>query len=944
MVKVRWTDLMMRGPADGYDSAADAASHLFFAYLRSLSPDSVKGINGISALPLSLQALVQATEYPPEQLNMSPTSKVVMIVDSVSPTPFALLRRAKHFQYRDQDRALQEFSSYDDPVQALTEECRRVLKSISSTNQSTISTSKNSTSLRDASWSRFEDIGFGGFGDYSDHEDEAEGSALAKKRKSPPGLRSTAQSMTHDRGRPTTPSWADFLSSGFVDEKNKSSPAPLLLPHDKILPPIDTRRGQSSQSHRRATDDFANLEPGELASINSIYYDDSFWWVWISSLAGEETTERKAVFGRCALIETTMRGGKWLIMEEIVKGAAPEPEQGAYIAEKKSRFGFSKRGKLTRTKSASKKSPTNQPYARGNHPAPASKTSIGPDQHARIQAAAAALQQKQRQNEQLTSPRRARVEDATSVKTNSVFTLQPVIMSEAAPAMKWANTYDKNAIRAAYLGSDFAGKGSTADLSGMGGLNTFPNAFPDTNGSVAPVAPNMSTQRPGANMQSSGGGLPRDDSGLPGTDSAKDRDLPALPPDTPAHQTSTMPITERKPVPPAPLPITPSQNMRVSNEATTQAAGVPLPSTTTEHSRPSNANPLPRHEQSSDGRHEVIQNGPEASLQEADNGPVSPISLPETQKGNRLTKTQGGGIKGMFGKKRPENFSRHVPPQPVARQAVAAARAAYVGPQMKPNHPGPNHNDSQPNLGRRLSLIGRKKSPGLPGALHPAVAPIQDSEEREVAAPPPIPANRFGSHDESAGSRTSLIRVKTYEDHPVNREFRSFDQGPMMDQPAFVPADSPEQQVSEPPTPAEHVNEKNPTGPPTPAEQMHERNTPVPPTPAEQVHESNPPGPLPVSEIHPVPEIQLHQEHEVDLHRQPGERLFIRESQHVEPELSESEDDRSASPALDRWAQIRKNAAERAAMQQQQQQKQEDPPRRSNDGDADGETSGEESE
>jgi hypothetical protein len=96
-------------------SAADAASHLFFAYLRSLSPGSVKGINGISTLPMSLQKLVQETEYPPETptLLQSSITKVIMIVDSVSPTPFALLRRANHFQYRDDDRVLQEFAEYD---------------------------------------------------------------------------------------------------------------------------------------------------------------------------------------------------------------------------------------------------------------------------------------------------------------------------------------------------------------------------------------------------------------------------------------------------------------------------------------------------------------------------------------------------------------------------------------------------------------------------------------------------------------------------------------------------------------------------------------------------------------------------------------------------------------------------------------------------------------
>lgn len=145
------------------NSAADATCHLFFAYLRSLSPDSVRGINGISALPISLQTLAEATEYPPEQLSLVAISKVVMIVNRVSPTPFALLRRAKHFEYRNDDMALQEFSDFEDPVQALTEECRRVLKCISSTNQSAAATSKASTSLRnpDAEWSRFEDLGFG---------------------------------------------------------------------------------------------------------------------------------------------------------------------------------------------------------------------------------------------------------------------------------------------------------------------------------------------------------------------------------------------------------------------------------------------------------------------------------------------------------------------------------------------------------------------------------------------------------------------------------------------------------------------------------------------------------------------------------------------------------------------------------------------------------------
>lgn len=68
-------------------------------------------------LPMSLQKLLQETEYPPQtpSLLMSSTYRVVMIVDTVSPTPFALLRRANHFQYRDDDQALREFPSMKIP-------------------------------------------------------------------------------------------------------------------------------------------------------------------------------------------------------------------------------------------------------------------------------------------------------------------------------------------------------------------------------------------------------------------------------------------------------------------------------------------------------------------------------------------------------------------------------------------------------------------------------------------------------------------------------------------------------------------------------------------------------------------------------------------------------------------------------------------------------------
>lgn len=425
-------------------------------------------MSGINALPRSLLSLLAQTEYPPQapQLMYQTTTKVVMIVDSVSPTPFALLRRAKNFEYRDDDEALQAFSSYDDTVTALTDECRRVLESISSANQSVAVAAD--TSKQDPSWSKFEDLGFSGLLDNASLSTNGARSEHGMREFS--SMNAGARSRNTDFGRPTTPSWADFLSTGFPDENNNTST--LLSPSVKLPPIGEAARVQSSQSHVRNLRGEQDLDPGELASITQIDLDDTFWWVWMTSLASEETTERKAAFGRCTLIETKIPGAKWLVVEEQVKGASPGQEEGAYIAEKKSMFSWTKRGRLGRRKSTGKKpAASKEPYNRTTQNTPMSKTSIGPDQHARVQAAAARLAQDQRDQkaaEQLAQ-RRGRNDDAISTKTNSVLTLQPHLLSEAGPAMKWDKKFgegakDRDALRAQYLGDVTAGKGSKTNL------------------------------------------------------------------------------------------------------------------------------------------------------------------------------------------------------------------------------------------------------------------------------------------------------------------------------------------------------------------------------------------------------------------------------------------------------------------------------------------------
>lgn len=74
------------------------------------------------------------------------------------------------------------------------------------------------------------------------------------------------------------------------------------------------------------------------------------------------------------------------------------------------------------------------------------RSNFAPEQSARIQAAAAALREQNSPDSQKGKPTAPAANRGTSM-----FTLQPVVVSEATSAMKWANQYDKHAIRDAYL-------------------------------------------------------------------------------------------------------------------------------------------------------------------------------------------------------------------------------------------------------------------------------------------------------------------------------------------------------------------------------------------------------------------------------------------------------------------------------------------------------------
>ncbi|KAH7321274.1 hypothetical protein B0I35DRAFT_210861 [Stachybotrys elegans] len=790
-----WWAFEQKDTLDGFEggykawlSAADATTHLFFAYLRSTAPE--QPVTGIQMLPKSLDTLLRETPYPPPSRHelMSRTNKVVMIVDNVSPTPFALLRRAKHFQYRDSDRALQEYSEFEDPIQALTEECRRVLKAISAANQSQVSSSKHSTSLPDASWSRFEDIGFASSLD----EDEDEDDSILITRRQPQPLRRTPASGV-GLARPTTPSWADFLSSGFVNE-GPTSPS-MLLPPDKVLPPIDTQPRQlSSQSHRPRLESDKNLEPGELASIAVINLDDAFWWVWMSSLAPEETLERKSAFGRCAVIETSIPSGRWLVMEEMVAGAAPDLQDGAYLAEKKGFFSWTKT--LGRRRSTGKRN-TGQKDKAGKD-INLSKTSIGPDTHARVQAKAAQLRAKDFQDKQMAVQgvqRRGRTDaELMAEKTNSVFTLQPSIMGEASSALSWVKKYDKATIKEAYMANSGAGRG--VPMSPVPSVRTEANGHDQYTQSASPEPQQSVSRKP-----------------IPSQAIARS----VSPVSAMSHPLPVSPVSERTSFPPPPL--APQQE--------------PVAPVATQDAPP----PLPKDDDA------VEVNREDAATPEP--GDLNSESRKQAKKLHKEQK-ENRGFRKLFGRK---NRGSKLP-----EGAAANLNDMLQSAETRPSNDVPS-TPAQPEPETPAAVPQEPATPVTPRKDTPE--PVQPAPVAAAAPPTPTvatptvavtPAEEPDSN-QGPSSGDDASRVSNGDTAEAAQEFSRFDQGPLADQPAFVPNDDSDSDDAVPP--------------------------PIARRPSYRTSKSSP---------------------------KPEEKLS-----------------HSAGPGVqDRWAQIRKNAAERAASRQNQ--------------------------
>lgn len=772
--------------------AADATSHLFFAFLRSLSP--TQGLGSFATLPMSLQKLLQETEYPPQRptLLQSTTHKVVMIVDTVSPTPFALLRRSSHFEYRDEDRVLREFADYEDPVQALTDECRRVLKAVSAANQTqAVSSSKHSTSLRDASWSRFEDIGFGSLVE----EEEDSDTAVRIAPKNIHGLRTSPASGGNGLGRPTTPSWADFLSSGFVDDGTNSN---MLLPPDKVLPPIDSIRQRSSQSHRPRLETEHTLEPGELASISRLDLDDAFWWVWMTSLSPEETPDRKSAFGRCAVIETRIKAGRWLIIEEVVKGAAAEPDAGAYIAEKRGFFSWTRRNKgVSRSKSMGKSAldKRGQNLLSGGNAGATSKTSIAPDQQAKIQEAAQKLQARQKQQAEDSLPtRRGRMESIATEKTNSVFTLQPVIASEASSALKWASKYDKEAIREAYLSNASAGRGATGSMStpNLMGPHSATNGFEKPADIPEKPAPPLPSSKTTPDVKAAPAPAPKE-----ATKADKKAEKKAEKEKKKAEKKTEKKTEKKAEAETASHPVeaaeaaekaSPAVPSKDAPKSVKSVQGVVPPS-------PGGASSP----ESKKGSNRLHKDGKESREGKEDKKMSPPPSASVTggfrklfgrkNRNSKLPENAAADLNAMLAAdaadvKRSTSVAKSKAPESIASLASAAPIASEPASPVAVTPASPAANAS-------------KAVPASPAAAAPTPAPAPEVKEPTLDVPE-APVGGDPGYDASVNT---LSRVNTAEAREAASEFSRFDQGPLEDQPAFVPHDSEEEEDEAVPPP-----------------------------------------------------------------------------------------------------------------------------------------------
>ncbi|KAI7528690.1 hypothetical protein KC343_g20566, partial [Hortaea werneckii] len=399
--------------------------------------------------------------------------------------------------------------------------------------------------------------------------------------------------------------------------------------------------------------------------------------------------------------------GRWLIMEEQVKGASPDPvEAYEFVPQKKSIFGFTKRGKNKRTKSE-RPAPEPQPQLERVKSDTPSKSSLAPDQHSKIKAAAAALAHEGPSDEAEPNARRGRIDDTASTKTSSMLTLG--MMNEASPAMKWANAYDKNNIRAQYLGSSFAGRGlgpedrfrtSSINLPG----DRTSSVAPDISEPAAEKPRDQAVPPPPEAEQATGGAAPSEAAPYAPAAEPETKVPTGMPSSPPAINIQQDDTEDQREVDDAS-----SAEVKQAEPASSMGkeTGIDLPQ---RKQSKVERKPVPRPNNLQDHpafRQEVPEEA--AAKAAATSGPTAPaetqtqqtpedpaaVAAQRAMEVQKLRKHGGGGFKKLFGRNKKETQDK--PPVESMQQSNLQNNKGLTPP-------------SETNLGRRLSLLRRKST------------------------------------------------------------------------------------------------------------------------------------------------------------------------------------------------------------------------------------------
>ncbi|KAK9459552.1 uncharacterized protein V1516DRAFT_687290 [Lipomyces oligophaga] len=273
-----------------WKKAADASSHLFFAYLRSQSIQP--GTTFMTALPKALQQLLSDTTYPPTTLSALSSFKISATVHSRSVSPLASLAlfhgvtARNHSAYvKAEDQTIMSFlkdTSADFADKYLSPESARMLSYISLLTQTAEDAATVGTRSQPSSPTIRRER-------YAPLDSPA--SVTSRRLSLSAGLKLDLNESND---------WSDFVECGF--SRNPESDTDTANPSSRYA---DNRSDELSSSTRYVTEIDSPVIPQQVpvVEISTLMLDDSFWWVWLCSRGPEETTSRLTVFAPIVIAE-----------------------------------------------------------------------------------------------------------------------------------------------------------------------------------------------------------------------------------------------------------------------------------------------------------------------------------------------------------------------------------------------------------------------------------------------------------------------------------------------------------------------------------------------------------------------------------------------------------------------------------------------------------------